>query len=91
MNRHLKRIFIFLGSLLWLLILFVVGYVIYMQVNYYRIDDNTALEITNPSEEVLQSGVSYKVLTYNIGSEPTITIFPSSWTAAQCLTARLFR
>ncbi len=67
MNRHLKIILVFLGSLISLLILFVVCYVIYMEVNYYRIDDNTALEITNPSDEVLQSGVSYKALTYNIG------------------------
>jgi len=67
MNFHLKRFLIILGSLILLLILFVIVYIIYMQVNYYRIADNTALEITNPSEKVLQSGVSYKALTYNIG------------------------
>ncbi len=67
MNRYLKRVLVFLGSLILLLLLFVVAYVIYMQINYYRIDDNTALEISNPSDEVLQSGVSYKALTYNIG------------------------
>ncbi|MEA4893697.1 MAG: endonuclease/exonuclease/phosphatase family protein [Oscillospiraceae bacterium] len=67
MNRWLKRILMYLAGLVLLVLLFVVAYVVYMQVNYYRIDDNTALEITNPSDEVLKSGVSYKALTYNIG------------------------
>ncbi|MFB0919759.1 MAG: endonuclease/exonuclease/phosphatase family protein [Oscillospiraceae bacterium] len=67
MKRKLKGVAIAVGSLVLLLVLIVVGYVLYMQFNYYRIDDNTQLEINNPSAEVLQSGVSYKALTYNIG------------------------
>ena len=67
MKRSLKLVLILLGGILLLLILFVGGYVLYMQLNYYRIEDNTALECTNPSEATLQSGTTYKALTYNIG------------------------
>ena len=67
MKHGLKVVLLLIGSLILLVFLVVVGYVLYMQFNYYRIDDNSALEISNPSDEVLQSGVSYKALTYNIG------------------------
>ena len=67
MKHGLKVVLFLIGGIILLVLLAVVGYVLYMQINYYRIDDNSALEITNPSDEVLQSGVSYKALTYNIG------------------------
>lgn len=67
MKHGLKVVLILIGSLILLVLLVVAGYVLYMQFNYYRIHDNSALEISNPSDEVLQSGASYKALTYNIG------------------------
>lgn len=67
MKHGLKVVLFLIGGIILLVLLAVVGYVIYMQINYYRIDDNSALEISNPSDEVLRSGVSYKALTYNIG------------------------
>jgi len=67
MKRSLKLVLTILGAILLLLVLFVGGYVLYMQLNYYRIEDNTALEVANPSDATLESGTTYKALTYNIG------------------------
>ncbi|MPM71817.1 hypothetical protein SDC9_118788 [bioreactor metagenome] len=49
------------------LIIFVVGYIAYMQINYYRIEDNQSLEITNNKKENLKTGKNYSAVTYNIG------------------------
>ena len=56
-----------LGALLGLVLLVLIGYVVYMQLTYYRIPDNTALEIILPAEEILETETTYKALTYNIG------------------------
>ena len=42
-------------------------YVIYMQANYYRIEDYTKLDTKNPKQEQLNTETSYRILTYNIG------------------------
>lgn len=49
------------------LILVVGGYVIYLQSNYYRIEDHAVLEVENNGENVLKTGDTYLVVTYNIG------------------------
>lgn len=67
MNHVLKLILSIIGAIVLLLILCVGGYILYMQLNYYRIADNTALDVTNPKDETLQAGVTYKAVTYNIG------------------------
>lgn len=67
MKKALKRGLIVLGVLLAVLVLVVGGYVAYMQFNYYRIPDHTALEVQNPTGDVLQPGQDYTALTYNIG------------------------
>lgn len=56
-----------LTALISLVMLFVIGYVIYMSVNYYRIDDFLAIETNNPQTEVLKLSEEYTALTYNIG------------------------
>lgn len=56
-----------LAGILIFCILAVAGYVIYMQVNYYRIEDHTALEIENNTAPVLKPGDTYTAVTYNIG------------------------
>lgn len=63
----LKKISIVIGSLLLALVIFVVGYVTYMQVNYYRIEDNQPLEISNNKKEILKTNTTYSAVTYNIG------------------------
>lgn len=49
------------------LLLVVGGYVIYLQSNYYRIEDHAVLEVENNGENVLKTGDAYSVVTYNIG------------------------
>ena len=34
----------------------IAGYIIYMQMNYYRIEDHTALETGNNQEQILKPG-----------------------------------
>lgn len=54
-------------GILLFVFLCVCGYVIYMQVNYYRIEDHALLEIMNDPEQILKTGEDYSVVTYNIG------------------------
>lgn len=49
------------------LLLVVGGYVIYLQSNYYRIEDHAVLEVEDNGEDVLKTGDTYSVVTYNIG------------------------
>lgn len=56
-----------LAGLFLLLILCIAGYVIYMQANYYRIEDHTALKTENNPEQTLKAGETYRAVTYNIG------------------------
>ena len=53
--------------ILLVLILTIVGYVIYLQANYYRIEDHAALEVENNRENMLKPGDTYTAVTYNIG------------------------
>lgn len=66
-----KKIFkitaIVIASLIGLLILTVLGYVIYISCQYYRIEDNLKLEVSNNQSNSVQLNQSYKISTYNIG------------------------
>ena len=55
-----------LGILLLCLVC-IAGYVIYMQANYYRIEDHAPLETENNQEETLKLEEMYTAVTYNIG------------------------
>ena len=63
----MKKMFRGLSVVVLSLILLVVGYVVYMQSNYYRIEDNLSLKVDNNREEMLQVGKDYSAVTYNIG------------------------
>ncbi len=73
MNKTVKKTIIItsivLASIIGALILTFLGYLIYLSCQYYRIEDNLALEITNnQSEETLISlNETYSIATYNIG------------------------
>lgn len=54
-------------GLVLVLALVVGGYVIYLQANYYRIEDNTKLEINNNQSQKLDATKSYSIVTYNAG------------------------
>lgn len=45
----------------------VVGYVIYMQASYNRIEDFTKIDTKHPKQEQVKAGTPYRILTYNIG------------------------
>lgn len=70
MKRLFKKGLIFSACLLGVIIAVPLIYVIYLQLTYYRIDDNVSLEITNGkdvNDESLLVGNDYTVMTYNIG------------------------
>ena len=50
-----------------LLVLVVGGYVAYMQLQYYRIQDHVEIMTENNREGSLSSGTEYTLMTYNIG------------------------
>lgn len=56
-----------LVSLIALFILTVLGYVLYVVIDYNRIEDNLSLEIENNSSQIVRQGESYTITTYNIG------------------------
>lgn len=60
-----------LAAILIALVLFVAGYVIYMEVNYYRIPDNQTVHATAHTKatysQPLDTGQTYRITTYNIG------------------------
>lgn len=79
MRRIQHRGILFLGAIPLLILIALSAYVLYMEVNYYRIDDAVQVETQNnrPSGRI-QTGRSYTLATYNIGFgayEPTYTFF----------------
>lgn len=71
MNKTVKKtiiiISIVLASIIGALVLTVLGYLIYLCCQYYRIADNLELEITNNQSQVLSLDGTYSITTYNIG------------------------
>lgn len=63
----MKVFFKSLAIIIVVVLLSIVGYIGYMQANFYRVEDGIALEISNPMTEELKLGKEYSVLTYNIG------------------------
>lgn len=64
MVRKLIRIF---ALILILALAAVLGYVLYLQLQYSRIPDNAPLSSENPQSETLRAGETYSALSYNIG------------------------
>ena len=56
-----------IGAILTLLIVVVGSYVIYISAQYYRIEDNINIEISNNRQNKITIGENYKISTYNIG------------------------
>lgn len=67
MNRTAKRAAAALGILLGLAVLALLGYVGYLQGQYYRIPDKTELEVTGPRTELLATGTPYTAVSCNLG------------------------
>ena len=64
---HLPVIVKILAGLLIVCVICIAGYIIYMQMNYYRIEEHTALETVKNQEQILKAGETYKAVTCNIG------------------------
>ena len=56
----------FLGIVL-LLAAVILGYVLYMQAQYYRIEDFMKVETKNQTQERAKPDTPYRIMTYNIG------------------------
>lgn len=67
MARFLKITAIVLACFIGLLILIVAGYVIYIAVQYYRIDDNQTLEVEGKAKTNIALNTEYSVASYNLG------------------------
>ena len=64
---HLPVFIKILAGLLIACAIGIAGYIVYMQMNYYRIEDHTALEAGNNQEQILKPGETYTAVTCNIG------------------------
>ena len=67
MKKVLKRTALACGVLVGVLILAVGGYIGYLQLQYYRIEDGIALEVVAPQEALLQTGTPYTAVSCNLG------------------------
>ena len=66
-SNWLKILIGIIASLIILVLVIVGGYVAYISIQYYRIEDNLNIEITNnPNNKVLLN-TEYSISTYNIG------------------------
>ena len=67
MKQVFKRVAQVLGVLLAALVLLVGGYIAYLQLQYYRIEDGLTLEVLSGQESVLQTGDTYTAVSCNLG------------------------
>ena len=67
MKKTLKRAGVVLAVVLGLAVLVLAGYVGYLQLQYYRIEDGTVLEVTRPQDALLTTGTPYTAVSCNMG------------------------
>ena len=67
MKKILRRAALALAVVLGALVLLFAGYVGYLQLQYYRIEDNLALEVASAPAETLAAGGEYTAVTCNLG------------------------
>ena len=61
--KALKFLFRTILILLIIAVLTIGGYIAYLQINYYRIDDGVELPISNQRAESIEIGKDYTVMT----------------------------
>lgn len=66
-KRIVKTIALSLASVLILALLVLVGYVVYVVVQYNRIEDGRALDTSNNQSLKVVAGYEYSVVSYNVG------------------------
>ncbi len=62
-----KKLLLISALVILALVLLVLGYIAYLYISYHRIEDNTRLDIQQNTNNILQEGVEYSAITYNIG------------------------
>lgn len=67
MNKIIKKILLTIISILTTLLVIVGCYVLYISLQFYRIEDKTSLTINNQQEEIIKTNQTYTISTYNIG------------------------
>lgn len=67
MNKTVKRVLVVFICVLAALLLLAGGYVLYVALQYSRIEDNTPQAINNPQAAQVKAGQQYTAVTYNIG------------------------
>ncbi len=67
MKKIAKRAIWVLLALIAILVLVVGGYIAYLQLQYYRIEDGLPLEVISPQESLLQPGATYTAVSCNLG------------------------
>jgi endonuclease/exonuclease/phosphatase family metal-dependent hydrolase len=67
MPKALKSTLLAICIVLALLVIVIGGYIIYLETTYYRIADDTPIDVENNPSKTLEPGTSYKMATYNIG------------------------
>ncbi len=63
----MKKVLIVLLVLVLLILLVAGGYVAYLFIDYHRIPDNQALDVTQNASETLPAGVEQSIVSWNIG------------------------
>ncbi len=66
-SRIKKAVIIAILIIIVLPILTIGGYIAYLQINYYRIDDLQPLAVSNQQSSIVEVGKEYSAVTYNIG------------------------
>lgn len=67
MKKILRRALLALAALVGALVLVFAGYVGYLQLQYYRIEDGLVLEVADPPTETLEANEEYTAVTCNLG------------------------
>ena len=67
MPKQLKIALISLAAAIGVLLLAVAAYVLYVYLQYYRIDDGQILTVSSEKTDTVRTGKTYSVMTYNIG------------------------
>ena len=66
-KKILKITAVALACVIGLTALLIGGYVAYVAIQYYRIDDNVTLEVVDSKSRTVEAGMEYSVMTYNAG------------------------
>lgn len=67
MKKGIKIALISAAALVLALVLLVGGYILYVQLQYYRIEDNQPLDVHNPAPGMVARAQEYTAVTSNIG------------------------